>query len=81
MFVTEGDVFGLELVKADASAAAELASLRGIMQRFPSPPKGTSLHLDALEGKCVVHSFMLDAADRLFIKTKVFNNDEKDNLF
>ena len=70
MFVAEGDVFGLELVEADESAAAELARLRGVMQRFP-PREGSSLHLEAVEGKCVAHSFTVDAAGRLFIKTKV----------
>ena len=71
LFVAEGDVFGLGLVEADESAAAELARLRGVMQRFPAPREGTSLHLEALEGRCVAHSFTVDAAGRLFIKTKV----------
>ncbi len=71
LFVAEGDVFGLGLVEAeDESAAAELARLRAVMQRFP-PTEGTSLHLEALEGRCVAHSFTVDAASRLFIKTKV----------
>jgi hypothetical protein len=52
------------------SAAAELARLRGVMQRFP-PREGTWLHLKALEGRCVGHSFTVDAAGRLFIKTQV----------
>ncbi len=67
--MSEGDVFGLELVEADESAAAELARLRGVMQRFP-PREGSSLHLEALEGRCVGHSFTVDAG-RLTIKTKV----------
>ncbi len=70
MFVAEGDVYGLGLVEADESAAAELARLRGVMQRFPAPQEGSSLHLYAHEGQCVVHSFTVDAAGRLFIKTK-----------
>ena len=64
-------MFGLGLVEADESAAAELARLRGVMQRFPAPQEGSSLHLEALEGKCVAHSFTVDAAGRLFIKTQV----------
>jgi len=68
--VAEGDVSGLELVEADKSAAAELAKLREIMQRFPAPQEGTSLHLESLEGRCVVHTFRV-VAGRLFIKTKV----------
>ena len=69
--MAEGDVFGLELVEADESAAAELARLRGVMQRFPAPREGTSLHLEALEGRYVAHSFNIDAAGRLTIKTQV----------
>ena len=65
--MAEGDVLGLGLVEADESAAAELARLRGVRQRFPEG----SLHLEALEGKCVAHSFTLHAAGRLIIKTKV----------
>jgi len=72
LFVADGDVSGLGLVEADESAAAELARLRGVMQRFPAPREGTSLHLEALEGRCVAHSFTVDAG-RLFIKTKVFS--------
>ena len=71
LFLAEGDVFGLELVEADESAAVELARLRGVMQRFEKPREGTALHLEALEGKCVAHSFTVDAAGRLFIKTQV----------
>ena len=71
MFVAEGDVFGLGLVEADESAAAELARLRGVMQRFEKPREGSSLHLESVEGKCVAHSFTVDAARRLFIKTEV----------
>jgi hypothetical protein len=41
------------------------------MQRFPAPREGSSLHLEALEGRCMGHSFTVDAAGRLFIKTKV----------
>ena len=63
-------MFGLGLVEADESAAAELARLRGVMQRFP-PREGTSLHLESLEGRYVAHSFNIDAAGRLTIKTKV----------
>ncbi len=74
LFMAEGDVFGLGLVEADESAAAELARLKGVMQRFP-PREGSSLllevHLEALEGKCVAHTFTVDAAGRLTIKTKV----------
>ncbi len=66
MFMAEGDVFGLGLVEAHESAAAELARLRGIMQRFPEG----SLHLEALEGKCAAHCFS-GRAGRLIIKTKV----------
>ena len=64
-------MFGLGLVEADESAAAELARLRGVMQRFEKPREGSALHLEALEGKCVAHSFTVDAAGRLFIKTQV----------
>ena len=71
LFMAEVDVFGLGLVEADESAAAELARLRGVMQRFPPPREGSSLHLEALEGKCMAHSFTVDAMGRLFIKTKV----------
>ena len=70
LFVAEGDVSGLGLVEADESAAAELARLRGVMQRFQAPREGSSLHLEALEGRCVGHSFTVDAG-RLTIKTKV----------
>ena len=69
--MAEGDVFGLGLVEADESAAAELARLRGVMQRFDKPREGTALHLEALEGECVAHTFTVDAAGRLTIKTKV----------
>jgi len=71
LFVAEGDVFGLGLVEADESAAAELARLRGVMQRFPAPQEGSSLHLESLEGRYVAHSFNINAAGRLTIKTKV----------
>ena len=71
LFMAEGDVFGLGLVEAeDESAAAELARLRAVKQRFP-PTEGSSLHLEALEGRCVGHSFTVDAASRLTITTKV----------
>ena len=75
MFMAEGDVFGLELVEADESAAAELARLRGVMQRFPAPREGSWMHLEALEGRCVGHSFTVNATGRLFIKTKVSRKD------
>ena len=51
--------------------SAELARLRGVMQRFEKPREGSSLHLEAVKGKCVAHSFTVDAASRLFIKTEV----------
>jgi len=70
-FVVEGDVFGLGLVEADETAAAELARLRDIMQRFPAPREGISVHMETVENKHVAHSFTVDAAGRLFIKTKV----------
>ena len=59
-------MLGLELVETDESAAAELARLRGVLQRFPEG----SLHLEALEGKCAAHCFS-GRAGRLSIKTKV----------
>ena len=70
MFEAEGYVAGLALLE-DESAAAELARLRGVMQRFEKPREGSALHLEALEGECVAHSFTVDAAGRLFIKTQV----------
>ncbi len=69
--MAEGDVYGLGLVEAHESAAAELARLRGVLQRFPAPRKGSTLHLEALEGECFAHSFTVGAASRLTIKTKV----------
>ena len=71
LFKAEGDVSGLGLVEADESAAAELARLTGIMQRFEKPREGSSLHLEALEGECAAHTFTVDSAGRLTIKTKV----------
>ena len=65
MFEAEGYVAGLAL------ESAVLARLRGVMQRFEKPREGSALHLEALEGECVAHSFTVDAAGRLFIKTQV----------
>jgi hypothetical protein len=76
LFVAEGDVFGLELVEAHESAAAELARLRGVLQRFPEG----SLHVEALEGKCVAHCFSGRAEGRLTIKTKVTYLNHKRNI-
>jgi len=70
LFVAEGDVFGLGLLLEDESAAAEHARLTGVAGRFEKPPEGTWLHLEALEGRCVGHSFTVDAG-RLTIKTQV----------
>ena len=65
--MADGDVLGLGLVEADESAAAELARLRDVMQRFPAPREGSSLHLEALEGRCVAHSFTVVPSRPRFI--------------
>ena len=63
--MAEGYVAVLEL------ESAELARLRGVAGRFEKPREGLLVHLEAVEGKCVAHSFTVDAARRLFIKTEV----------
>ena len=63
-------MFGLGLLLEDESAAAEHARLTGVAGRFEKPREGTWLHLEALEGRCVGHSFTVDAG-RLTIKTQV----------